>query len=98
VDGERWIAALGGLEALEPATVVPGHGDVGGRDVITTAREYLIQLRDETRASAEAGVEVEEAVEKIDASMRALHPDWVQAEWIAFGVRHFYAAWSSQQS
>ena len=97
VDGEKWIAALERLEALEPAIVVPGHGDVGGVELVTTVREYLVQLRDETLACAEAGVDVDAAVAKIDASMRALHPDWVQPEWIGFGVRHFYAAWSSQQ-
>jgi hypothetical protein len=31
-------------------------------------------------------------VERLDGSMRALHPDWVQEEWIGFGVRHFFAA------
>jgi glyoxylase-like metal-dependent hydrolase (beta-lactamase superfamily II) len=97
VDGEKWIAVLERLEALEPAIVVPGHGEVGGVDLITTVREYLVQLRDETRACAEAGVDVDVAVGKIDASMRALHPDWAQPEWIGFGVRHFYAASSSQQ-
>jgi glyoxylase-like metal-dependent hydrolase (beta-lactamase superfamily II) len=97
VDGEKWIVVLERLEALEPAIVVPGHGGVGDASVIRTAREYIVQLRDETRALASAGVGVDEAVEKLDASMRELHPDWAQTEWIGFGVRHFYAAWSNQQ-
>ena len=97
VDGERWIAVLERLEALEPSIVVPGHGSVGDASVIRTAREYITMLRDETYARASAGVAVDDAVAQLDASMRALHPDWVQPEWIAFGVRHFYAAWSNQQ-
>jgi glyoxylase-like metal-dependent hydrolase (beta-lactamase superfamily II) len=90
VDGERWISVLEHLEALEPKIVVPGHGEVGGPEVITAAREYIVQLRDETRRLQADGVSVEAAVEQVDASMRALHPDWVQTEWIAFGVRHFF--------
>ena len=97
VDGEKWIAVLERLEALAPNIVVPGHGAVGDASVIRAAREYITQLRDETHARAEAGATVDEAVEELDASMRALHPDWVQTEWIGFGVRHFYAAWSNQQ-
>jgi glyoxylase-like metal-dependent hydrolase (beta-lactamase superfamily II) len=97
VDGEKWIAVLERLEALAPNIVVPGHGAVGDASVIRAAREYITQLRDETHARAEAGVTVDAAVEELDASMRALHPDWVQTEWIGFGVRHFYAAWSNQQ-
>jgi glyoxylase-like metal-dependent hydrolase (beta-lactamase superfamily II) len=91
VDGDKWLAVLAQLEGLEPATVVPGHGAVGGAPVIADARSYIALLRSETRRLAGEGVGVDEAAERIDASMRALHPDWVQPEWIAFGVRHFYA-------
>jgi glyoxylase-like metal-dependent hydrolase (beta-lactamase superfamily II) len=91
VDGEKWIAVLERLEALEPEIVVPGHGEVGGASVITEAREYITQLRDETRRLKAEGVTVDAAVEQLDGSMRALHPDWVQGEWIGFGVRHFFA-------
>src|SRR6188474_2293021 len=41
VDGHRWIEVLEELERLDPAIVVPGHGDVGGPELIATAREYL---------------------------------------------------------
>jgi glyoxylase-like metal-dependent hydrolase (beta-lactamase superfamily II) len=92
VDGEKWIAVLEHLEALEPSIVVPGHGELGDASVIKAAREYITQLRDETRALASDEVGVDDAVARIDASMRGLHPDWVQPEWIEFGVRHFYAA------
>jgi glyoxylase-like metal-dependent hydrolase (beta-lactamase superfamily II) len=97
VDGEKWIAVLRELEALEPSIVVPGHGEVGDASVIATAREYITQLRDETWALASAGVGVDDAAEQLDASMQARHSDWAQPEWIGFGARHFYAAWSNQQ-
>jgi glyoxylase-like metal-dependent hydrolase (beta-lactamase superfamily II) len=92
VDGERWIAVLERLEALEPEIVVPGHGGVGGVSVIRHAREYLTALRDETRRLKADGVPVDAAVETLDGQMRSLHPDWLQPEWIGFGVRHFYDA------
>lgn len=90
VDGERWIAVLETLEALDPHTVVPGHGAVGGVSLIRDAREYLMALRDETRRLKADGIAVEAAVEELDARMRTLHPDWLQPEWIGFGVRHFF--------
>jgi glyoxylase-like metal-dependent hydrolase (beta-lactamase superfamily II) len=98
VDGAKWIAVLEQLEALEPAVVVPGHGDVGDASVIAEARAYIEELRDETVTLAAAGVDVETAVATLDEAMRERHPDWVQPEWISFGVRHFYAAWSEEQS
>jgi glyoxylase-like metal-dependent hydrolase (beta-lactamase superfamily II) len=93
VDGDRWIAVLERLERLEPEIVVPGHGEVGGLEVVATAREYLQLLRAETRRLADDGASEDDAAAEIDRSMRALHPDWDQPEWIAFGVRCFYAAY-----
>jgi glyoxylase-like metal-dependent hydrolase (beta-lactamase superfamily II) len=98
VDGDRWIAVLRELERLEPALVVPGHGELGDVGVITTAREYLEQLRAETRALADSGASEDETAEELDRSFRALHPDWDQPEWIAFGARCFHAAYARERS
>ena len=92
VDGVRWIAVLEHLEALEPDVVVPGHGAVGGASIITVARDYLTSLRAETIALERSGASVDAAVAELDTRMRALHPDWLQPEWIGFAVRHFYDA------
>jgi len=92
VDGDRWIAVLEELERLEPEIVVPGHGPLGGVEVIVAAREYLQLLRSETRRLFDAGASEDDAAAELDLSMRALHPDWAQPEWIDFGVRCFYVA------
>lgn len=91
VDGNRWIAVLEQLEQLEPDIVVPGHGDIGGAEVIREAREYLESLRDDTRRLAAEGASQDDAAAEVDRTMRERHPDWAQPEWIAFGVRSFYA-------
>lgn len=98
VDGDRWIAVLEELERLEPQIVVPGHGDLGDAGVITAAREYLQQLRSETRRLADHGASEEETAEQLDHSMRELHPDWAQPEWIASGARYFYAAYAQERA
>jgi glyoxylase-like metal-dependent hydrolase (beta-lactamase superfamily II) len=91
VDGDHWLAVLTELERLEPAVVVPGHGEVGDAGVIAAAREYLEQLRDESRQLAREGASEDDVAAELDRSMRELHPDWAQPEWIAFGARHFHA-------
>jgi glyoxylase-like metal-dependent hydrolase (beta-lactamase superfamily II) len=98
VDGHRWIEVLRELERLEPAVVVPGHGDVGGGELITAAREYLELLRDETVRLAEAGRSEDEVAAELDRSLRELHPDWAQPEWIDFGARCFYSAHTGEAS
>lgn len=66
--------------------VVPGHGDLGGPQILTDVAAYLRELRDETwrrRDSAMAQAEIE-------AEVRALlierHPEWAGQEWIDRGV------------
>jgi hypothetical protein len=77
---------------------VPGHGDVGGVEVIVAAREYLELLRDETERLADEGRSEDEVAAELDRSLRALHPDWAQPEWIDFGARCFYTAHTGEAS
>jgi glyoxylase-like metal-dependent hydrolase (beta-lactamase superfamily II) len=97
VDGDRWIAVLEELERLEPAVVVPGHGEVGDAGLIAAAREYLVELRAETRRLADEGVAEDEVASTLDEAMRQRHPDWEQPEWIAFGARCFHAAYARER-
>lgn len=97
VDGDRWIAVLEELLRLEPAIVVPGHGEAGDAGVVATAREYLQLLRAETRRLADDGASEDDAAAELDRSMRELHPDWDQPEWIAFGARCFYVAYARER-
>ncbi|MFE7748963.1 MBL fold metallo-hydrolase [Streptomyces sp. NPDC057428] len=40
------LKALGRLRAMEPAVVVPGHGPVGGPELIDATRAYLVRVRE----------------------------------------------------
>jgi glyoxylase-like metal-dependent hydrolase (beta-lactamase superfamily II) len=91
IDGSAWIRVLGELEALAPQLVVPGHGEVGDVSVIRTQRAFMETMRAETFALADAGRSADEAVAELEPKLHALHPDWVQPEWVAFGIRCFHA-------
>jgi glyoxylase-like metal-dependent hydrolase (beta-lactamase superfamily II) len=91
VNGSRWIEVLRWLESLEPAQVVPGHGEIGDAALIAAAREYHELLREETFRQADAGVDAEAAVAAIEPGIRERYPDWDQPEWIGFGIRCFHA-------
>ena len=91
VNGSRWIDVLSWLEALEPAWVVPGHGEMSDAGVIREARAYHELLREETFAGADAGLDADAAVAAIEPVIQARYPDWEQPEWIAFGIRCLHA-------
>ena len=46
---------LGRLEALEPEIVVPGHGELGGAELIREVRSYLEDVRGRVRDAAASG-------------------------------------------
>jgi glyoxylase-like metal-dependent hydrolase (beta-lactamase superfamily II) len=92
VDGSAWIEVLRRLEALEPAQVVPGHGDVAGVDVISTAREYHEFVREATFRLADDRVSADDAVARLEPEIHARYEGWEQPEWVAFAVRCFHAA------
>jgi glyoxylase-like metal-dependent hydrolase (beta-lactamase superfamily II) len=91
VDGSAWIRVLAELEALAPRVVVPGHGAVGDTGAIATQRAFMEEMRARAFAAADAGRSADEAVAEHDETLQALHPDWVQPEWVGFGIRAFHA-------
>lgn len=90
LDGDAWIRVLGELEAQEPALVVPGHGSLGGVDIVATQRRFMEELRDAARDAADEGRSADEAVAALEPELQARHADWMQPEWIAFAVRYFH--------
>jgi glyoxylase-like metal-dependent hydrolase (beta-lactamase superfamily II) len=90
VNGSKWIDVLGRLEALEPDVVVPGHGEVGGPDLIGQVRAYLEDVRERVSAASDgrSSVEIKAALEP---EIRAAYPTWDAPEWIGFAVECFYA-------
>jgi len=91
VNGAKWIRVLEELQKLDPAIVVPGHGEVGDAGLIAAAHGYLTLLRSETRRLAADGNDADTIVATLEMQLRERYPDWGAAEWIAFGVRCFLA-------
>lgn len=91
VDGSAWIRVLADLERRAPRLVVPGHGAVGGVDVIAAQRRFMEDLRAAAHAAADEGRTADEAVAALETGFLERHPDWVQPEWVAFGIRCFHA-------
>ncbi len=56
-DGDlpAWLQALDALQALQPATVVPGHGPAAGSEALAAQKAYLEQLHAKVQALLESG-------------------------------------------
>jgi glyoxylase-like metal-dependent hydrolase (beta-lactamase superfamily II) len=57
---EEWVQTLHALEQLPFAHLIPGHGDVAGRDHLAFFRTYLVDLIAAVRTAAAGGATLDE--------------------------------------
>ncbi len=98
VSGLRWIEVLRRLAAAGPDLVVPGHGDVSGRGILTDVREYLELLRDETWTRRDSALSEETIAAEVEALMIARRPEWEGRDWITKGVGCFCSEHSGHET
>jgi cyclase len=72
-----WIAALDDLVALDPVTVVPGHGPVGTTADIASLRDHFARLVETARRAVEAEASIDEAYAEL---VRDEVHEWLEAE------------------
>lgn len=55
----QWIQTLESVRALEPKIVCPGHGLIGGPEILDHQIEYIRSLRNEVRALIQTGKDLD---------------------------------------
>ncbi len=89
--GKNWLAILNRFEALQPRTVVPGHGEVGDAGLITAEESYLKAVRSRTAELKAQEKSPQDAAQLLTAEFRMKYPNWDNPGWIADAVEHFYS-------
>ncbi|WP_176038566.1 MBL fold metallo-hydrolase [Brucella tritici] len=87
IDGANWLRALEDCIAMKPEIVVPGHGELGGVDIIIGVRDYIAAMAQSVRDELKR-VSEEELVAQLAPRIRAQYPDWHFPEWIDFAIRY----------
>lgn len=88
--GSLWIAVLERLEAMRPAIVVPGHGEVGDGGVIDSVREYLVDVRGRVAQRRAAGETLPAIQDDLGEAIRGDYASWDAEEWIAPAIERFF--------
>jgi glyoxylase-like metal-dependent hydrolase (beta-lactamase superfamily II) len=83
----QWDAALARIAALEPATVVAGHGPLATVEGLNEMRSYLSYVREEAAAGHRAGLSPLDAARRIELGRYA---GWTEPERLAFQVHRAY--------
>jgi len=88
--GSEWLALLEWMQALEPATVVPGHGEVGDAALIEEVRAYLEYVRGRVDETAAKGARVDDVKSQLEPEIRSRYATWDNEIWIGFAIENFY--------
>jgi glyoxylase-like metal-dependent hydrolase (beta-lactamase superfamily II) len=88
VSGRGWISVLEVIDDLDASIVVPGHGEVGGRELSAAVLEYILDVQQRVRDAGDAG-SVEELKAQLEPQLRERY-DWDAPEWIGFAIECFY--------
>ncbi|MEV5569713.1 MBL fold metallo-hydrolase [Spirillospora sp. NPDC052269] len=86
VSGLGWLAVMERLAVDGHRVVVPGHGEVGGPQVLADVRDYLRELRDETWRRRDSAMDEGAILAEVRALLIERHPEWGGREWIEKGV------------
>ncbi|NTA40232.1 MBL fold metallo-hydrolase [Agrobacterium salinitolerans] len=82
MDIARWEAALNDILQLQPRLVVPGHGSLGGPEVISGVLGYFHEVRQLVRESKGPSRQLLEDI-------RSRYPTWENSEFIEPATRYF---------
>ncbi|MFJ6900628.1 MBL fold metallo-hydrolase [Streptomyces hokutonensis] len=86
VSGLGWIEVMSRLLAARPRTVVPGHGEIGGTQVLEDVLAYLREVRDETWIRRDSAMTQDTITAEVRAVLTERHPEWAGHEWIDTAV------------
>ena len=76
---------------LSPATVVPGHGEVGTVELLQEFQDHLIFVREEVNRRVKEGQALELIEQEGARIVKECYPRWENDRWIPFEIRSFYA-------
>lgn len=89
--GKNWLAVLDRFAALQPRSVVPGHGEVGDAGLVTAEQSYLKALRSRAAELKAQGKSPKDAADLLTTEFKMKYPNWDNPGWIADAVERFYS-------
>jgi glyoxylase-like metal-dependent hydrolase (beta-lactamase superfamily II) len=63
---ENWITVLNAMEELPVKIIAPGHGEMGGKDLIATQRRYFVELRQAIASAVSAGRTLDQIQQQLE--------------------------------
>ena len=76
VDGAHWASVLRGFQGLNPAVIIPGHGDLGDIRIAQELASHIATVHRQVRTMRASGMPAERILAECKPQLVAAHPDW----------------------
>jgi glyoxylase-like metal-dependent hydrolase (beta-lactamase superfamily II) len=88
---KAWLAALDRLAPLNPARIVPSHGEMGDATLIAKDRDYLSTIQRRAAELRSQGTSQDATADIVSREMAAKFPDWTNGPRVAVAAKTAFA-------
>lgn len=82
-----WLAAFDAFQDMDPAVIVPAHGEAGDGTLTPTQRRTMLAIQSRARALKAEGRSAQETGETVQREQQGMHPGWGRANGVAAAAR-----------
>jgi cyclase len=93
---DEWINCLIEMENLDAEIIIPGHGQVGGKPLVTQMKHYLMKLKDLVIRQLEEGKSLKETQDYIRPILEKKYKGWKKLEWLDDNIERAFFEFSEK--
>jgi cyclase len=94
---ESWIHALREMEDLDAEVIVPGHGPVGGKPLVTQMKHYLMELKRFVNDALDDQKNLPETIEIVKSKLKAKYSGWKHFDRVDENIVRAYVEYSAKR-
>ena len=94
---ESWIHALVEMENLDAEVIVPGHGGVGGKPLVTQMKHYLMELKRFVNDALDDDKNLPETITLVREQLKKKYSGWKHYERVEENIVRAYVEYSAKR-
>ena len=94
---ESWINALVEMEDLDAEVIVPGHGPVGGKPIVTRMKHYLMELKRFVNNALDDRINLPGTITLVKEKLKAKYSKWKHFDRIDENIVRAYVEYSAKR-
>ncbi len=94
---ESWIYALVEMENLDAEVIVPGHGKVGDKPLVTQMKHYLMELKRFVNDALDEDKNLSETIEIVKDKLKTKYSGWKHFERVDENIVRAYVEYSAKR-